>query len=159
MFSSFFLRRWTSPDAALTAVVADVVDFAVFDGFVVDIVYVHNVDGDDRAVIEEVPAVPPSSDEADAEVSETVRDSTIEADVRPPVTLMEKKRATVPAPPGRSPQVTHFGSLDPCSWHPVVIAAIPCPVTRRPEVAVTGANGLFVNRQRGRSKGDRYADL
>src|SRR5208282_5912338 len=114
MLGNFFLRGGPGRDAALAAVVADMVDYFAIDyGFVVNVVNVDDVDIGDGAVIEEMSAIPTAANEANAEISKAVINAAVEADVRAPETFVEKKHAAIPTPPRRSPQVTDLGSKDP----------------------------------------------
>src|SRR5580704_3275707 len=137
MLGNFFLRCGAPRDAALAAVVADVVDhFVIDDGFVVHVVNVDDVNVGHGPVIEEVSAIPAAAHEPYAEISKAIRDSAIEADVRAPISFMEKKCAAIPSPPRRSPEIADLWRFDPRPGHPVVIAAIPGPVAGSPEIAV-----------------------
>lgn len=82
----FFLGSWTDVDAAVVAVVADaILDAAVHDGFVIDVVNVDDIHVHDRAVVEEMIALPATSLKAVTEVAETVIDAAIESDMRAPI--------------------------------------------------------------------------
>jgi len=130
----------------------------VHDG---DVVHVH-VDGVVSTaktviggVIEEVTAAPLATNEAYAEVAEAIVDAAIEADVRAPVAGVEAVIAAFPTPPRGCPEITGFRRDDPGAGNPV-IAAVICigPVARRPDVAVAGADGLYVDRKRWRRNAD-----
>src|SRR5438445_12235758 len=88
-----FLGRWASGDSAGASVIAHIVhgDIIHNDRFVVHVSNVgHAVHG---AVVEEGPVVPISSLIADAYIAETVIDTAIESDARPPVALIKDKEA------------------------------------------------------------------
>src|SRR5271167_3955208 len=101
-----FRGRGTGSYSALAAVIADTVNRHVIDHRrVVNIVNVGDVDVVHRAVVIELAVVPASAFVAMAEISVTVSDAAIEANLRSPVALMEKKSVTTPTPIRRSPEV------------------------------------------------------
>ena len=155
-----FLRGGrTRGDAAAAAVVADV---GVVDDDIplINIVYDRDVYIVDAAVIEKIAAAPVAAGVADAGITETVVDATVEADLRSPVTGVPDVGAAIPAPVARGPEKSNRGRLDPSSRHPKISAIIAvAPISRRPDVAGFGANGLGVNGQGGRSNRDREKNL
>src|ERR1700728_1856472 len=120
-------------------------------------VHVHH-----SGVVEEISAAPFAATEAGAAISKAVVNTAIEANLRSPVTAVPGVGAVVPAPVAGSPEQTGLRRLDPGAGHPVItVVVIPGPVAGSPQIARAGANGLIVNRQRGRSDlhGDSDPDL
>src|ERR1700722_20225779 len=69
-----------------------------------------------------------------------------------------KITAPAPAPISGSPQKTDLRRKDPKARNPVVAAIGVSPISWSPDVTVSGANWLRVNRQTWRSKSDRNAN-
>src|SRR5437763_13465519 len=90
-------------------------------------------------------------------VAIAVVNAAVITDSRPPVTLVKRVNAVVPAPPGRRPKHTNRRRSDPDTRDPIIIPHIITitPVTRRPDVTFVRARRLLVYRQRGRSKANR----
>jgi hypothetical protein len=111
--------------------------------------------GDGTVVIEAV-AFPSSTLEALAKIAETVVDAAVKADVWSPVTFIKHEGPIRPSPIRRSPQVCRLRSQHPGPRHPVIVSIIvtPRPVTRSPDVTVSGADWLIVNRKRWRTEAD-----
>jgi hypothetical protein len=147
--------------STVAAVVADAVHArVVYDGPVVRVmndrgVYVH-----DRGVVKEVASSPVSALKASAHVSESIKNTTVEADLFSPVASVPEVNAVAPAPISRSPQETNFGGENPRARHPVIVAIVivPSPIAGRPQVARARTDGLYVHRQKRRGDNDRYAD-
>ncbi len=112
----------------------------------------------DGLVVGEVPAGPPSAVVAAAAIAIAVIDAAVEADVRPPVTVMEQVGAADPAPPGRGPQHVHLRRLHPGARHPVVIGVGIGPVARGPDIPDLGHRRLHIDRQQRRRDLDRDPD-
>lgn len=158
-----FLHRRTRHDAALPAVIADAVHRDVIDDGFVDI-HVTNDCGvhmADSGVVVEVVSTPVAAFIAAAIVAVAVVHAAIETDVRTPVSRMPDVAAVTPAPPAGSPEQAVRRSHDPGTGHPVVVIAVPCPVTGRPDVIRPRANRLIINgeRRRRRADGNSDADL
>src|ERR1035441_9862426 len=128
---------------------------------VVDIAVPRDVHVVHRTVIEEVSTIPAAASISLAEVTESVVDSAIEADFRAPVAIIEEESAVSPTPVARCPEEAFFRRHYPRAVHPVVIgdAVIIGPVSRGPEIAVSGANRLLVDWQRGWADSDTHANL
>src|SRR5271157_4071379 len=146
----FLLRSRPRFDTA-GAVEADVPRVVHDDGAVVDVGHIGHVHVDHRAVVEEGSASPLAAEETYAAVSEAVVNSAVEANMRPPVASVPAVEAASETPIARSPE--HADRRDhPCAGDPIVAAyVIPRPITRGPEISRTRANGLRINRQRGRA--------
>src|ERR1700735_743291 len=159
MRRSLFFPRWTRIDSAVS-VKAHVRIVPYVDVLVVNVVKAFS-HVPHCCVVEEMPAFPTSTDEAGAEVAESVINPAIETDRRSPKSRGENKRAIVPAPPRRSPQEAHFRRKYPRAGHPIVVGNIVViiPVPGRPYITVAGTNRLFVHRQHRRRYRNRYADL
>ncbi len=158
---SFFFRRGARLDPTVAAVEADPVHRNVVNPGVVNVVNVGHVHIQDCPVVEEMAAVPTSTLEAYAEVTESIVDPAVEADMRPPITFMKKICAVAPAPPAGRPKKADFRRQHPGSGHPVVVAnvVIVGPIAGRPEITIARANRLLVNRQSRGTDPDRDADL
>jgi hypothetical protein len=92
------------------------------------------------------------------QVAETIVDSAIEPDARPPIAVMEKVSAGFPTPVGGRPKESDFWRQNPGARDPVVVGTIPSPIPGGPDVALRRANRLYVDRQFWRGKGDRYSN-
>jgi hypothetical protein len=142
--------------AAITAIVADTVDCGriIDHGCVVNIVNIGDVHVVYRTIVEEVSVVPPASFITLPEVAEPVRDPAIETNMRAPITLIEDESLFAPTPITRCPKKSHFGSLDPSTGNPVIIAGVVVvgPVARSPKVTLTWTRGLLIHREGRRSE-------
>src|SRR5579864_1131375 len=159
---SLFLPRRARVDPTIAAVVADPVHGGVVDhGRVVNIVNVGHVHIVHGTVVEKPVVVPTSAFISVAEVAEAIVDSAIETDSRTPIAFMEQKSVAAPAPIARGPEETGFRRQHPRTGHPVVVSVIVIvgPVTRRPDIALGGAQGLFIHRQGRWSNPDQDAHL
>ncbi len=129
------------------------------DRLVIDVGDVGDVYVGDGAVVEEVAFAPLATLEAVAAVAEAVVDAAVEADLRSPVAFVEGVDAVIPSPVAGSPEQAGLGSFHPGAGNPVVAVVVtPGPIAGGPEVAFAGADGLRVNRQRGRTEADGDAD-
>ena len=145
----FLLRSRTRHDAA--GAVEAGVHVIHDDGPVVDVPHIGHVYVHHRAVIEESAASPLAAAETYTAVSEAVVNSAIEANMRPPIASVPAIEAAREAPVTRGPKHAHRRNY-PCAGDPVVAAiVIPRPITRSPEIARTGTDGLRVYRQRRRT--------
>ena len=103
------------------------------------------------AVVVKVVAVPIAAVIAVTGVSVSVIHSTVVPDVPAPEAAMPSVAAFFIAPVAWRPQRSCVRRLNPRAWNPVVAVGSRIPVARRPDVAVAGAGGLIVFRQRRRS--------
>jgi len=156
---SLFLRRGTSVNPAVAAVVADVVDLALVHPGVVNVVDRVDVHVIHSGVVVKMPVVPASALVATTEITVAIVDPAVETYVRSPVTWIEKKPAAAPTPIVRGPEVADLRSQHPCSRYPVIAAISPSPVPRSPDIAVAGAKRLVVDGQCRRRDSNGYADL
>ena len=148
MSVGFFLRRGTPLHSTRTAIECNV-GFVINDHCTVHVdvgdvngVYVH-----DRGVVKEMAFAPFAAAEALAAVAKSIVDSTVEADMRAPVTAVPNVEAVVPSPIPGSPQQARFGHFYPGAGHPVIaIVVIPGPISGSPHKAFAGTNRLLVNR-------------
>ena len=127
----------------------------IADRAVVEVVVHGDVYVVDGAIVVKVPTAPVTTLIAVADVTESVVDPAIVADVLTPVAAIEPVVVMPVAPVARGPQGTLIGSLHPHARHPVVawlrVADLGVgPVTGRPEVAVAGSLRLVVFGQRRR---------
>ncbi len=152
---SEFSRTGSNINAAATTVVADAVyDPAAVANIVVDhVVAVDVMDDVDvdvghSAVVVEVMILPVAAEVADTDVAEAVVDAAVEADVGPPVAVMEGVTAAVVTPVRRRPEGTVVGRWAPRAGDPVITGVGVTPVTGRPEVVGFGSGRLVVLRKR-----------
>src|ERR1700722_1888098 len=103
-----------------------------------------------RGVIKEMTTFPSAAPEAGPEITKSVVNSAIEADVRSPITAVPQIGSISKAPPSRSPKKPDFGRCYPHPRYPVIVVVSIGPVPRRPEVSISRAGGLVVNRDNGR---------
>ncbi len=154
----FFFVAGTSLNAALAAVEGHVI--LVHDhSLVVHVGHTGNIRH--RAVVVERASAPFSAGKAHAAITEAVVNSTVEADVRAPITTTPCVNTVGPSPVARGPQQA-YRRYHPGSGYPVVaVIVIPGPVAGRPHMAGAGADRLGVNGQRRRSdtNGDSNSDL
>src|SRR5579862_722212 len=143
------LRTGPRLNAAAPTVIADVV-FPHIHVFVIHIANIHDIDVGDAAVVEEVTAFPSASHKTLTKIAKAIINTAVEAHLRPPPAGVKKVSTVLPTPPRRSPQITNFGSLNPCSWHPVVvvIVVIPGPISGHPDVTVARTHRLLIHRKR-----------
>jgi hypothetical protein len=147
----------------MSAVIAHSVDRYIVDDCSVD---VHIPDDGSvyaahSSVVVEVVTAPIAAFISVAVVAEAVVDAAVEADVRSPVSGMPQITTITPTPPAWCPQQAIAGCDNPGSGNPVIVIAIPGPVSGRPDVIRSRANGLIIDGQ-GRWGGvdcDSYADL
>src|SRR4029077_16354579 len=114
-------------------------------------VHVHH-----RGIVFEAFAGPSSAEESNASVPKAIVNPAVEADVRPPVAHVPAIQSTFKAPVARRPQHADSGRRDPNARNPVIAHRSVGPVAGRPEVPITWAGRLFVDRQDWRSNSDRY---
>src|SRR4029077_13369772 len=86
--------------------------------------------------------------------AKTKVDPAVKTDSRPPVTLIKRVRAVVPAPPRRGPKQTYCRRCNPGARHPIIIPDIITitPVTGSPDITGNRAGRLLIYRQNRRSK-------
>ena len=146
-------------DAPMATVVTDsVVVVGMFVPGVIDIVNVSVIHVVYGAVIEEVSIVPTAAVITPAPVAETVVDPAIEAYGSAPVAFVKAVSTVSSTPVARRPKKTLFGRHYPRARHPVIIgnAVVIRPVTRGPQITITGTIGLLVDEQGRRVKRDGY---
>src|SRR5690348_7259236 len=104
-----------------------------------------------RRVVPKCSMLPAPADETDAGVAKSIINSAVEAHVRSPISGVPDVPAAAPSPVTRRPKKTNLWRHHPGSRHPVVSIGSVCPITWRPKIAWTGADGLLVYRQRRRA--------
>jgi hypothetical protein len=128
---------------------------------VVDVRYVGDVNVGHATVVIEPVALPIPAEKSRAGVAKAIIDAAVETDVWSPVAAIPNVETVIPAPVAGRPKHSD-GSKHPSARNPVVaIVVIPCPVARRPDIALSWTQGLNINGQRGWSDPDRNpnADL
>jgi hypothetical protein len=150
---------WANVEAAVAAVVAD----AILDVLRVgDVVHDHRavvdvgdvgIDVGDGAVVVEAVTLPVAAIIACADVSITVINPTVEADMDSPIAVVEAVTSTVKAPVGRCPKRAVVRRRAPYAGGPIVATVAVSPIAGRPEVVGFGSGWLFVLGQRRRRLG------
>ena len=109
------------------------------------------------AIVGKFAILPPAALIAISVISEAVRDSAIEADLRGPVTGVKGVTIIDAAPIRRGPSEPRLRWVDPRSGYPEKIwhRFPPSPITRHPQIPIPWDSRLFVHRQ----DWGRYADL
>ena len=146
--------------SAVSPVVTDIVHCNVVDhSLVVDIRDVCRVDVIHRSVVVEASVAPISALIPVAGVAVAIVNAAVESDDGSPVALIPEIRAVirVPGPIARSPQRARERRKHPGARDPEVAARAPSPITRRPDISGSGAEGLLVNRQWCRSDCNHHA--
>src|ERR1700756_4461028 len=154
----FFLRRCAHVHAAVAAVVAHPGNIdVVLHVHVVHIAYHSFVDVVHFAVVIKRAAIPPPTVVPVSGVTPTVINSSIESHHRSPVADVENVGCAAPFPIARRPQISNLRRQYPGSRHPVIIllAVIPRPISRRPDVPISRTNRLLVHWQGWRSESHR----
>jgi hypothetical protein len=148
---SLLLRSWPSINPAVATVVTDP-RIAVDDNrLVIDVRYIGDVNVGHATVVKEPVALPIAAEEPRTGIAEAIINAAVETNVRAPITAIPNVETVIPAPVARSPKHSD-GSKHPSARNPVVaIVVIPCPVARRPDVALSGTKRLDIDRQRRRS--------
>src|ERR1700730_17027210 len=143
----FFLPRRTRLNAAMSTVIADRPVVVHDHGSVINIRHIGDADVGHGTVVIKLSSAPFPAVKSHARVAETVVNSTVETNVRSPVSCMPQVKPISPSPVSGRPQ--HANGRDhPGAGHPVVaVIIVPSPVARRPEIARAWADGLRVNRQ------------
>src|SRR5215469_6434697 len=160
MFGAALVAIRLITNSAWAAVEADAVLGAlIYDGFVVDVVYVGHVDVGDGAVVVVIVAAPVAAKEASTRIAEAVVNSAVETDVRSPVAGVPNVETFAPTPITGRPKVTGLRGYHPRTGNPeiVLVVVIVGPITRHPEIAWSGADRLRVNGQSWRADADRNA--
>jgi hypothetical protein len=113
----------------------------------------------DCGVVGKLVAAPFSTRKTDAPIPIAVVHAAVVADVAAPVAPMEPVSAAVPVPIVGRPQGALIGSRNPSAGNPVVVPIAIGPVAGNPHQVGLGTEGLFINRQFGRSKTHTDDDL
>jgi len=146
-------------DPAVAAIVADAVSRVGFDPGVVGVADVGVVYAIDRGVVIKMIVFPAAALVAVTTIAESVTDPAIISNVRAPIAFVEEEGVVTPTPVSGGPKEADFGSFDPSAGHPVIVVTIPSPITGCPDVAIPGAFGLLINRERRRTKRDGNTNL
>jgi hypothetical protein len=112
-----------------------------------------------RAVVMEAVPAPVPTLIAGARVSKSIINSAVIADMMAPESIVIAIPAAGVSPIAWRPQQACLRWLHPSSRHPVIAAGAIAPVSRRPEVAISGTVRLRIFRQRRRSVGLRKLRL
>src|ERR1700687_3910159 len=158
---AFILPRRTRLNPAASAVVANCPAVVHDHSSVINIPHIGDAHIGHGTVVVNLSSAPFPAVKSLARVSESIVDSTVEADVRSPVACVPQVKPISPTPVSRRPQHAN-GCYHPGAGHPVVaVIIVPSPVARRPEIARAGTDGLCVNRQwrRPHANRDAHGDL
>src|SRR5206468_1635816 len=158
---SGFLCRALLRIHSIRTVKAGAVNVHLFVHRVIDVGVMDNVGihACHSGVVLEGVSAPSSAPVAVSGVAITIINASIKTDSWPPVPLVKRVCAVVPAPPGRGPKQTHGWWRDPDARDPVIIPVTPAPVARSPDIAFNRAERLLIYRQNRRSKINRYVYL
>src|SRR6266567_7902883 len=115
-----------------------------------------HVDVGYRRVVIEGPAIPVASRVSDTEIAEAVVDTSVKADVRPPVAGVPDEDGACPSPIARRPQRADVGREHPGPRDPVIAIGTVGPVARYPDIFRTRTDRLHIHGKRRRRKRDRY---
>src|SRR5580700_6904863 len=156
----FFLWTGARFHSAIAAAVTDAARarIIVYDGGVVGVVDDRDVYVVHAPVVEKVSVIPAAAFVAVAEIPEAVVDPAIKTNRRAPETFMKNVYAVAPSPVAGRPQEANLRRFHPRSGDPIIVVVAPRPIPGRPDVVVARADGLLVNWQSGRSKGNGNAD-
>jgi hypothetical protein len=147
-FSSHFFGARSLRYTAPPTVIADAIYRHVIDDRLVVHPDVRDVHVVYCTVVGEATMIPIAAFITMADVSETIIHSAIESNVRTPISGMPQVGAASPSPIAWCPEKTNLGGHDPCARNPIIAVITICPITRRPDITVTGAKRLRINRQR-----------
>lgn len=150
-------RGWSRLDSTRT-IKADV----IIDRFVVDHGPVNVGVMDDRRinvprrrVIPKAVALPSAAVETGSVIAVAIVDTSVESDVRPPITAVPTIVAVGKTPVARGPIVSWVRNLDPGTGHPEITIPSEGPVAGTPKISVFRTRRLFVNDEGRRRNGDR----
>jgi hypothetical protein len=113
-----------------------------------------------RCVVSEDASAPLTAGKAASTIAVTIVHAPVEANLCPPIALIENIDATIsPAPITRCPEIAGLWSRDPGARDPIVVAnAIPGPIAGRPHIVGLRAGRLNVDRKRRRFNIDADTD-
>src|SRR5215469_2039993 len=157
---ALFLSSRTRINSASPAIEAHAVDVSLVNhrAVAVGVVDDHRVDVPNSCVISEHAVLPSSTNKARAVIPEAIVNSTVEPDVRAPVSGVPHVDTVTPTPIARSPKKSGIGRHNPRARHPVVAIRTVSPIARRPKIAGPRANRLLIYRQDWRADSDRHTD-
>src|SRR6516164_5243108 len=144
--------RRSGGESARTPCVAHPIDGDVVDHrLAVDVLNLHVGDVGDLTVVIKAVTPPIAALITMTRITETVDHSSVETDLRRPVTRRPDEKSLRPAPVPRRPEKSDRGWFDPGAGNPVVAIRPVIPVAGHPDVIRRGYRRLFVhwNRWRG----------
>jgi hypothetical protein len=145
---SLFLRGRSRDSPARATVEADTsYSHIVDDGFVVDVGDVHATEIVHGRVVAEDAVSPVAAFVAGAHIAETVIDTAVVSNMRPPVSGVPNIKAVPPAPISGRPEQPDGRRLHPGSRHPIIAVGTILPKAGRPNVAGSGNFRLIVDGQ------------
>jgi hypothetical protein len=105
----------------------------------------------DGAVVTHLAVIPIGPVIAAARISKTIVDTAVKTNMRTPVTGMPDIDVPLVAPIRRRPESIHPGCHYPNAGNPIVARVRIAPITRCPDIVVSGTFGLIVigKRRRG----------
>jgi hypothetical protein len=150
----------SSIDSTGAAIETDAVGGVVVidDGRVVNVVDDRSIYVGHAGVVVVLAAPPIATVEPGAGVTETVVNSAIEADHRPPIADIPDIGAVRKCPVSRGPEQTDLGRKYPRAWDPVVaVINVVRPITRHPDVTRSRAKRLCIDWQKRGANPNRYS--
>jgi hypothetical protein len=155
------LRRRTRPYAVRTTVISDTVAAIVALHVSIRVNRSAKATADARhvAVVTKAPITPTSAVVAVPVVAAAVIHAAVVTDRRAPVARIPHVVAAVPAPVTRRPEVPGLWRIRPRSRNPKVTVGAPRPIARNPNIIGTGYVRLLVLRNRRRRISDVHTDI
>lgn len=156
----FFVVARPPVNATMAPVIADAVyrRIVVYDRRVVGVMDFRDIDVVHRAVVVKAVVLPAAAFITVAEIAEAIIYAAVKTNPWAPITLMENKGSSAPAPIGRRPEKTGFRSQHPGAGYPKIIIPIPGPVAGSPYISFLGTDGLLIDGQQRRRIADGNAD-
>ncbi len=111
----------------VATVVADAVGVPAHHGAPIGIVDHGHIDVIDLAIVVEATVAPVTAFVATAEITVAIVDAAIETDSRTPITCAPDEKAAVPGPITRRPQIARLGRQHPGAGHPEITAIVRTP--------------------------------
>ena len=142
-----FRGGWSRRDSTWTIKADVIVDRFVVDHCTVNVGVVDDrrIHVPDRCVIPKDVAVPSAAVETGSIISVAVVYSSVESDLRTPITAVPKIIAIRKSPVTRGPKVSRLRNLNPGTRHPEITVISVGPVARTPKIPLRRTKRLLVN--------------